>query len=251
MLVDVHCHLNFKDFDPDRDQVINKAVKTGLNTIINSGTNHKENIETLELASKYKNIIKASLGIYPIEASKLSEEELNNELDFIKSNKDKIIAIGEVGLDFKLDNNYNKQKSALLKIIELSEKINKPLIIHSRQAEKEVVEILESSRTKNVNFHCFMGNFKLVKKIVDNGWFLSIPPIILRSLHFQGLVNMVPINHLLTETDSPFLSPPPKMRNEPSNVKLVVEKISELKNMNYDETVKNIFANFQKIFLKK
>ena len=96
-----------------------------------------------------------------------------------------------------------------------------------------------------------MGNFKLIKKIIDRNWCLSIPPIILRSLHFQGLVNLVPITNILTETDSPFLSPPPKVRNEPSNIKLVVEKISELKNMNIDETIKNIFFNFQRIFLKK
>lgn len=251
MLVDVHCHLSFKEFDHDRDKVIQNAIKKGLNTVINSGTNYKENLETLNLASKYPNIIKASLGLYPTHASKLSDEELERELEFIKINKDKIIAIGEVGLDFKFEDDYNKQKNAFLKIIDLAEKLGKPLVIHSRQAEKEVVEILESTKLKRINFHCFMGNFKLVKKIYDHGWCLSIPPIILRSLHFQGVVNLVPITNLLTETDSPFLSPPPKTRNEPSNVKLVVEKISELKNMDVEETKKNIFSNFQKIFLKK
>ena len=251
MLVDVHCHLNFENFDQDRDMVIQNALKTGLSTIINSGTNYKENQETLNLASKYPNIIKASLGLYPTHASKLSDEELEKELEFIKSNKDKIIAIGEVGLDFKSEDDYSKQKAAFLKLIEMSEKIDKPLIIHSRQAEKEVVEMLESTKLKKINFHCFMGSFKLVKKIIDKGWCLSIPPIILRSLHFQGVVNLAPLTNLLTETDSPFLSPPPKLRNEPSNVKLVVQKISELKNTNFEEIKKNIFYNFQEIFLKK
>ena len=250
MFIDVHCHLNFEHFDVDRDEVINRAIKTGLKVIVNSGTNHKENLETLDLASKYPHIIKASLGLYPTYVSKLSEDELNKELEFIKLHKDKIIAIGEVGLDHKFEDDHTKQKSAFLKIIKLAEKIDKPLVIHSREAEKEVVEILESTNLKKINFHCFTGNFKLVKKIVDKGWCLSIPPTIIRGLHFQGLVDIVPITQLLTETDSPFLSPPPKVRNEPSNVKIVVEKISEIKNMNVDEAKNNIFSNFQKIFLK-
>ena len=112
-----------------------------------------------------------------------------------------------------------------------------------------MIEMMESTSLKKVDFHCFTGNFKLVKRIVDNGWFLSIPPNILRSLHFQGVVNMVPLSHVLTETDSPYLSPPPKQRNEPAFVVKAIEKIAELKEITVDECKKIVFMNYQKLFL--
>jgi len=133
----------------------------------------------------------------------------------------------------------------------LAEKIKKPVVIHSRKAEKECIEIIETFKIKNVDMHCFSGNFKLVKKVQDNGWFFSIPTNIVRLFHFQKIVEETPMSQLLTETDSPYLSPFIEKRNEPSFVVETIRKISEIKKLNEEEVKKLIFMNFQKIFLKK
>lgn len=247
MLVDVHCHLSFSDYDKDRDEVIKRAEKLNM-TIIDSGTNLKYNKKSLELSKKYK-IIKSSLGLYPLHAIKLNEKELDNEINFIKENKDNIISIGEIGLDkSEEDCNFEKQKEVFQRILSLAEKINKPVVIHSRKAEKECIDILETFKIKNIDMHCFGGNFKLVKRIQDNGWFFSIPTNIVRLLHFQSIVEQTPTSQLLTETDSPYLSPYKDKRNEPSFVVETIKKISEIKKLDEEETKKLIYMNFQKFF---
>lgn len=245
MLVDVHAHLDLEQFSIDLDEVINRARHFGVVSIINNGLNPVSNRKTLELSKKY-DIVKPALGLYPIDALKLSEEELEGELEFIKKNKP--IAIGEVGLDYLRSEEKDKQKGIFQKIITLAEKLSLPLIVHSRKAESEVIDILESSKLKKIIMHCFNGEQSLVKKIEKNGWFFSIPPIILRSLQFQMIVNQVSTTQLLTETDSPYLAPPPKKRNEPIFVSKVIEKISEIKNLNEDEVKKIIFMNYKNIF---
>lgn len=245
MLVDVHAHLDLEQFSMDLDEVINRARHFGVVSVINNGLNPVSNRKTLELSRKY-DIVKPALGLYPIDALKLSEEELESELEFIKKNKP--IAIGEVGLDYLRSEERDKQKEIFQKIINLAEKLGLPLIVHSRKAESDVVDILESSKLKKIIMHCFNGEQSLVKRVEKNGWFFSIPPIILRSLQFQMIVNQVSTNQLLTETDSPYLAPPPKKRNEPIFVSKVIEKISEIKNLNEDEVKKIIFMNYKNIF---
>jgi len=143
-----------------------------------------------------------------------------------------------------------EQKEVFLKLIELSEKINKPLVIHSRKAELQCVEVLETCKHKNIVMHMFSGNFKLIKRIEDNGWMFTIPVSIDRLQHFQLLVEKVNLNQLLTETDSPYAPPKTEDRNEPMFVRNVVQKISEIKKLDESEVKKNIFMNFQKIFTK-
>ncbi len=251
MLFDVHAHLNSEQFKQDLSEVIERAKKSGVSYIIENGLDLESNKKALELSNRFS-IIKPSLGLYPTDAVKLTNEQIEETLNFIRQNKDKIIAIGEVGLDFNEGRETeSKQREIFQKIIKLAEEIKKPVIVHSRKAEEKCIEILESSNLKRIIFHCFNGNFKLVKKIEENKWHLSIPPIILRSLHFQGVVQLVSINNLLTETDSPYLAPPPKTRNEPAFVKFSVEKISEIKNLTFEDTKSLLFRNFQNIFLKQ
>ena len=206
----------------------------------------------IEIIKKRKNL-KHPIHIYTTVLGNPSEKSITGQAyNYIKQNKDKIIAIGEVDLDFSEGKESGKkQKEIFQKVIQLAEEIKKPLIVHTRKAEEDCIEMLESSGLRNVVFHCFTGNFKLVKKIEDKNWFLSIPPIILRSLHFQGIVQNVSISNLLTETDSPYLAPPPKTRNEPAFVKFSVERISEIKNLTIEETKNLLFKNFQNVFLKQ
>ncbi len=250
LLVDVHAHLDLKEFDSDLDDVIKRAEKAGVKAIISNGINCKSNKKTIELSKKYP-IIKPALGLYPDDAIKLTQEQLQNELNFIKKNKEKIIAIGEVGLDYKYCKKKQEQelqKEIFIKIIKLSKKIDKPLIIHSRKAESDVIEILEKEKTKKVVLHCFSGKLKLIKKAAELGYYFSVPTNVVRSSQFQKLVEIVDINQLLTETDSPYLSPYKNKRNEPSFIIETIKKIAEIKNITINETANNIFMNYQKFF---
>ena len=249
MLVDVHCHLNSDVFDKDRNEVIKRAEKIGM-TIIDSGTCMKDNKKSLELSKKYS-IVKSSFGLYPIHAISLKEKELEKEIDFIKKNKENIIAIGEIGLDALEDKNLESQKKIFEKILGIAEKMKKPVVIHSRKAEKECIDILDTFKIRNIDMHCFTGNFKMVKRVQDNGWTFSIPTNITRLFHFQKIVEETSISQLLTETDSPYLSPFKEERNEPSFVVESVKKISEIKKLDEEETKKLIYMNFQKFFIKK
>ncbi len=261
MLTDCHSHLDHNRYN-DLDKVIERCRKNKV-FVITSGINKESNRKVLDISKKYNDTIKASLGIYPFDAIGIQVDEeylgrkpmkfdVDLELEFIKKNKNRIVGIGECGLDASIEDcKIEEQKKVFLKVIELSEKIEKPLIVHSRKAEGLCVELLESCKHKNVVMHFFSGNMKLVKKIEDNGWFFSIPCVIDRLQHFQLICERVNINQLLTETDSPYAPPLGKVRNEPIFVKNIVKKISEIKKLDQDEVEKNIFMNFQKLFCKK
>lgn len=245
-LVDVHCHL--EGFD-DLDKVIKNAKENGLKAIICNGIDVKTNRFALDASAKY-DIVKASLGIYPIELLSMQDDEIERELCFIEQNKEHIVAIGEVGLDFKEDeNNHERQMFWFRKIIELSKKIEKPLSIHSRKAEAEVIKILEELGAKKVHMHCFSGNLKLAKRVIDNGWFISIPTNVAFSEHFQYLAKITPLKQLLTETDSPFLSPIKGSINEPSNIKHAVKKIAQIKGITEQDCENIVFMNYQSLFM--
>lgn len=251
MIVDIHAHMTYKGYRDDIDFVIKRAEKEGVVTIISAGTNHENNVATLELAKKYK-IIKPALGLYPLEALELSDKEIDFTLKFIKKNKKKIIAISEVGIDYHSITDQNeRQKMLFQKIIKLGEETELPLIVHSRKAEVDVIELLEKSKLKKVIMHCFGGNLKLVKRIENNGWFLSIPTNIVFSSHFQAIVKDTSISNILTETDAPYLSPIKGTRNEPSFIKHTIKKIAEIKSLDVKEVENMIYMNFQRLFLEK
>lgn len=247
MIVDVHAHLEHKAFQNDLDKVLERAKQNNIVTIINSGTDQKTNELTLDLSKKYS-IIKSSLGLYPTEANK-TDGEINKAIEFILKNKNKIIAIGEIGLDYLESKEKQNQKNLFLNLISIAEKLKLPVIIHSRKAEKDTLDILQSSKLKKIILHCFSGNKKLIKQALDNNYHFSIPPIIVYSTHFQQLTKESPLSQLLTETDSPFLSPSRNQRNEPSSILKTIEKISEIKKITKEEVENILFMNYQKIFL--
>lgn len=249
ILTDVHAHL---DLINRLDKVIYRAKKAGVKAIITAGVNPETNKKTLEISEKY-DIVKAALGIYPIDA--LSREtnkpnifDVDKEIDFIRKNKDKIIGVGEVGLDYKTGENKEQQKEVFVKMIELAVELDKPLIVHSRQAEEDVVEILERFDFKKIIMHCFNGNKKLVKKIIENNWFFSVPCNIVKSFQLQYIVKETNLSKLLTETDAPFLSPYPGRQNEPAFVKETIKKIAEIKGLDEEEVSNIIFMNYKNLF---
>jgi len=246
MFIDIHSHL---EACKNREKLIQNSQKAGVGKILTCGTDKKTNREALNLSKDYKEV-EACLGIYPSETLKLSNEELQAELDFIKSYKEEIVAIGEVGLDLNEagEESLEKQKSALKKFVELSKELDKPIIVHSRKAETETIEFLESLEVDKVLMHCFSGKKKLIRKIIDNGWHLSVPANIKNATHFQKLVELTPIGQLFCETDSPFLHPDKLPDNEPANVVESYKKIAEIKNLDLKKIEKQIEENYYKLF---
>ena len=245
VFIDTHCHI---DMMKDIDGIVERAITKDVKIILNNGVDIKSNRKTFELAEKYKEV-KSVLGIYPIEALKLSDEEINEEIEFIRKNKDKIIAIGEVGIDLKWSKDLKKQKEIFEKFIDLAKELDKPLIVHSRQAEEEVMNTLRDKQAKKVVIHCFNGKLELVDEAVEKGWLFSIPANICFSENFQKLVEKLPLENILCETDSPYLHPVKGERNnEPGNIIESYKKIAKIKGLKLEETEKKIEDNFKKLF---
>ncbi|MCK4589832.1 MAG: TatD family hydrolase [Nanoarchaeota archaeon] len=265
MIVDVHCHLNHEQFKKDLDQVIERAKQAGVKAIVCSGINHPANEEVLEIAKKY-DIVHASLGLYPIDLLGLGPDEvgitrqmgkidLQEELDFIKKHKKDIVGIGECGLDYhwsKKPEEHKQQQKNFQKIIEFTEKIKLPLIVHSRRAEVDTFDLLESSKLKKekVILHMFEARKHIIKKAIDNNYKFSIPTAIVKLQHFQTMAEIVPLQQLLTETDAPWLSPyPENRRNEPAFIVETIKKMAEIKKLPKEEIENQIYNNFKKTFL--
>ncbi len=266
-LIDVHCHINHECFRNEIDNVLKRAEKAGLKAIFLSGVNPENNREVLALSKKYP-ILKASLGIYPIDALGMEPDEtglplhkglinLEEEFKFIEENLSDVIAIGEVGMDFHWadkEKTFEQQAENFCKIIRFAKKVKKPLIIHSRKAEKECIDILEEE-VKNqeipVNMHCFSGKKSLIKRAADLGYYFSIPPNIVKAQNFQILVEMVPLTQLFTETDSPWLSPYADKKNEPAFVIESIKKIAEVKKISVEEAANQIWENYVRVFGKR
>jgi TatD DNase family protein len=243
MYIDVHAHLDDERFD-DLDDVIKRAEKAKVVTIINNGASPERNRKTLEIVKKYK-IVKKALGFYPGHIEEFTDLEIEKELKWIE--KQKPVALGEIGLDF-IEKDHERQEKYFRKFIQLGKKLDIPIIVHTRKAEKRVIEILEEEKAKKVVLHCFSGKHKLLKKTELLDIYFSIPPIIVHSRHFQELVTKVPLTRLLTETDSPYNSPVKGERNEPENVVVTVKEIAKIKKLEEDEVMKAIFSNYQKLF---
>jgi TatD DNase family protein len=176
---------------------------------------------------------------------------LDDECRFIRNHRDEIVGVGEVGLDYKWSTSPSEQKQQrenFQKIIAFVEKLRKPIIVHSRKAENDCVDMLESSSLKNVQLHCFAGNKKLIRRAADLGFYFSIPTHVTRLQHFQMMSELVDISQLLTETDAPWLSPVPGETNEPANVVEAVNIIAKHKAMPFEEVKEHIWKNYKRLF---
>jgi len=253
--IDVHSHLDFPDIFPRINQVVDNAKNAEVNIVLANGVDIPTNRTVINLGEKY-DLIKPCLGFYPPDSLhremntefKFNWEEFDEELIFIKKNRAKIAAIGEVGMDYKNVIDRNLQKKIFTELIRLSNSINKPLIVHSRQAEKDVIDILENENAKKVIMHCFNGKKSLIKRSADLNHSFSIPTNVVRSENIQNIVKMVPLSQLFCETDSPFLSPYKNKLNEPAFVIESYKKIAEIKKLTIEEVKNIIFMNYQKMF---
>lgn len=269
----MHCHLNFYKFDSDYDQVIKDALSAGVTKIVNTGTSIESSAKAVELASKYTELY-AIVGIHPHHADKtdskyegIPAEDWLEQLEIL-AQKPKVIGIGEIGMDyFRYKSNgiveKTLQEDAFRKQIELSIKLGLPLQIHNRLAWDDTLGILLEYKSKLQDvpgmFHCFSGSIDFTRRVLDAGFYLGfdgnatypgIPPGEDTSL--SELIKYAPMDRILTETDSPFLSPQRLRgtRNTPQNVIIVGEYIASLKNISLQEVNTTTESNFNLIFGK-
>jgi TatD DNase family protein len=253
-MIDVHCHLEQKDYDKDRDEIIEKCKKE-LKAVITSCAHPRDFDLTLEITEKYKNFVFATCGIHPEYIKEISEREVEETIEKIKQNKDKFVAIGECGLDFfwiKEAEWQQKQRELFIRLIELAKELKKPLVIHSREAYEETVKILEQEDAKEVDMHMF-GDNHLAKRVIDNGWFISINTIILKSKSHKKIARDCSLERLMLETDAPWLAPKKLLegideKNDPTSIRLVAEKIAEIKKIAFNEVWKRCGENAIKFF---
>ena len=240
MFIDVHCHIDDQVFDGDRYEVVKRARDV---VILNAGVDPESNRKTLEIAKTY-NGVKACLGLHPEFIAKFSDELIEKEIAWIRSNSNRIIAISEIGLDYywiKEEDQRERQKKLFRRMLGLAEELSLPVITHSRDAANDTLRIVSEYPQLKIILHGFSEP--------DNGGYpVSVAPNVYRNRVKQRQVKALPIEALLTETDSPLLGIDPKQRNEPANVKKVIEKIAELKNMTEGAVGTAVAANAKRFF---
>ena len=246
-MIDVHCHLEQKDYEKDRNEVIEKCKKE-LKAIITCCCHPDDFDLTMELVEKYKNFIFGIAAFHPVYIKESNEEILKNFFEKIEKNKEKIVGIGETGLDFTIEEREfrEKQKEVFLKFISLAKNLNLPLVIHSRKAFAETIEILEKYEAKNVLMHFFTAK-ELLSKIIKNNWSISVNTALLNSKNIKKIVRDLKIEKIMTETDSPWLGPQ-RQRNDPTSIKLVIEEIAKIKKMKTQEVDKITTQNAIEFF---
>ncbi len=244
MIYDCHAHLDYFK-EPKLKSIIENAEKNKVKNIITNSIDLNSCKKNLEISKKYL-IVKLACGLYPND--KLNLKDYKAFEKFVLENKKFIIAIGEIGLDSTEPVNMNLQEQIFKKQLELAQKLNLPVIIHSRKAETKVIEIIKQySKLKKI-MHCFCGKLKLIEQVDKNTYF-SIPTNVVRSEHFQKMLTLIPKTRILTETDSPFLSPHKDVQeNQPAFIQESIKIISKIWNISKQETEKQIEENFKWVF---
>ena len=246
-IIDAHCHLDFTKFNRDRDETIQRARNAGVVEMINSGIDHKTNLSTLALAEQY-DFIHPALGLSPLVVSHYGDEVARNILTQLEANAHRAIAIGEAGMDYfyhKDEKEHEHQRKVFRKVIDIAESTDLPLVIHGRNAEADALQMVQD--LDRVIFHCYGGSLDTMQEITNAGYYISISTLVCFSEHHQSLVKNLPLDRMLIETDSPYLSPR-KGRNEPAYMVDSVSTIARLRHMEETEvadiTRKNTYRAF-------
>ncbi|XP_028294175.1 putative deoxyribonuclease TATDN3 isoform X1 [Gouania willdenowi] len=259
--VDCHCHISAKDFDKDVDEVIENSKKAGLLAVL-AVAEHVGEFEKIVLLSKrYPGFIFPCLGVHPVQEVSPGQQrgaslkDLEDALPVIEEYKDQLVGIGEVGLDFTprfVSNETDKddQRQVLIRQIVLAKTLDLPLNVHSRSAGRPTIHLLKEQGVEKALLHAFDGKPSVAMEGVKAGYLFSIPPSIIRSEQKQKLVKQLPLENICLETDSPALGPEKQVRNEPRNICISAEYISQIKGVTLEHVIKVTTQNALRLFPK-
>lgn len=285
MYIDSHAHINFKEYEGEIEDVLKRSFEAGVKKIVNVGSNYKTSVKTVEMVKDVRDIkMYATVGCHPIhlvkdivESAKFDGKEYKfttkkevfnwDKYYNLAKSSDKIVGIGEVGIDIyrledekhDLETILKTQKEVFGKFIDMAKELNLPLVIHSRGKEKDstdvykiIYNILEEKKYYNGVIHSYVGNMEYMKKFIDLGFYIGVNGIATfkNAQEVQEVVKEVPLDKLLLETDCPFLAPDPYRgkRNEPMYIPTIAKKIAELKDISVDEIEKKTTKNSEKLF---
>lgn len=248
MLVDTHAHLCDPSFDQDRSAVLMRARQAGVVTVVAVGETAADIERNLGLAREFPETVRPAAGLFP---TILDLAEADAVVALVRANRDRLVAIGEVGLDlWKVQDPAGRevQMEIFRRFIDLSIELDLPLNVHSRAAGRLTVDLLLETGATRVQLHAFDGRAAKALPAVEAGYFFSIPPSVVRSIQKQKLVHRVPLECLLVETDSPVLGPDSETRNEPANVTLAVKAIAEIKDLSFAEVATAVTENTVRLY---
>lgn len=253
MLIDTHCHLDFPEFDIDREEVIKRARESGVEYVINVGSSLENSRAAVKLSKEFSAVF-ASVGIHPHDAKNFTPEAFN-EIKELAKNNDKVIAIGEVGLDFYRNlSGGDMQEEVFRQFIRLSKGLSLPLVVHSRQAQSNTLSILKEERFSSMRgvVHCFSGDKSFLRECLDLGFYISFTCNLTykKADNLREIFKMVPPDRLLLETDAPYLSPEGfrGRRNEPAFVRNLAEFIAQLSGRALNAVAEATTDNARSIF---
>jgi len=250
MLIDSHAHLEMREFDSDRNDVIERAELAGIDCIVTVGTNPGLSRKALSIAHQYENIY-ATVGVHPHDVAKASDKSFD-ELKALAQDP-KVVAYGEIGLDyFRNISPREKQIEMFAKQLELAQELNLPVIIHDRDAHEETLRMVKASGVRLGVFHCFSGDWTMARQCIDLGFYISVPGVVTfdKSKVLQEVVRQAPLDTILLETDCPYLTPVPHRgkRNEPSFIVHTAKKVAEIKKLPWEDIAQTAARNTRKLF---
>lgn len=251
MLVDTHAHLYFEHFEPDLPEVIERAAEAGVERILNIGVDVASSRRCVELAESYSGLY-AAVGVHPNDAATFSETTLAELRELTRHPK--VVALGEIGLDFYRDRCPTaQQEKAFRAQIALAKELRLPIVIHNREAGRQIVDVLRSEGVAGLTgvFHCFSEDVALAEEVLSFGFYISFTGnLTFRKSELPRVAERVPLQRLLLETDSPFLSPEPKRgrRNEPAHVVYLARKLAEIKRTTFEKVVRETTLNAERLF---
>jgi TatD DNase family protein len=252
MLIDSHAHLDMDDFDGDRDKVLERAAQCGITHIITMGIDRASSVASLKLSQKY-DFVYSAVGYHPHSADGCETEDLDTLISM--TSEPEIVAWGEIGLDYYRGySSPEAQQRVFSRQLEIADDLGLPVIIHDREAHKEVFEMLKKmgKGEKKGVIHCFSGDIDLAMAFLDLGYYISIPGTVTykKAYHVKEVASAIPLESMLIETDAPFLAPVPKRgkRNEPAFVSFTAREIARLRNIDFEEVARRTSENAKSLF---
>ncbi len=257
-MYDTHAHLQFKDFDKDREKIIKECKDEGLKGMINVGIDYQTSLDSIKLAKEYKGFCFSAIGIHPINAHK---EDFKKDKFLKLAKKDQVKAIGEIGLDYYHSEDHKvEQVQVLKKQLDFAKKLDLPVIFHCRgskndplSAYKDLLSILDNRQDICGVVHCFSANLNLARKFIKKGFYIGINgPVTFKNAWDRLIktVKNIPLNRILVETDCPYLTPEPHRgeKNKPWYIKFILKKIANLRNEDFEKVEKQTIKNTKALF---